>query len=196
MDIDDAAVVAQVRGGDKDCFRILVERHSRSIFRLGFRMTGNENDAEEVVQEAFMRAFRRLEKFESRSSFGTWVYRIAVNCSLDLIERRKHEPQDLKVHPPAAEEPGTDTSPFRDLASSHPDPERLVYSQELKRRLDKAMATLTPSERAAFVLRHFEERSIEEISKVLNLRGDATKNSIYRAVQKVRKALQPVMETA
>ena len=91
MDVGDAENVALALGGDQDAFRVLVERHSRTLFRLAHRMTGNEQDAEEVVQEAMLRAYRRLDKFEARSNFGTWLYRIAVNCSLDLMRKRRPE---------------------------------------------------------------------------------------------------------
>src|SRR5438128_10682346 len=84
-----AAVLARARQGDSDAFRTLVERHSRSVFRLAYRMTGNEQDAEDVVQETFLRAYKQLSHYESRSSFSTWLYRIASNYSLDLIRMRK-----------------------------------------------------------------------------------------------------------
>src|SRR5437868_15552087 len=93
MDATEAsAVLARARQGDSDAFRVLVERHSQSVFRLAFRMQGNEQDAEDVVQETFLRAYRQLDKYEARSSFSTWLYRIASNYSLDLIRSRKrHE---------------------------------------------------------------------------------------------------------
>src|SRR5580692_4973054 len=84
-----AAFLARARQGDSDAFRMLVERHSRSVFRLAFRMTGNEQDAEDVVQESFLRAYRQLGRFESRANFGTWLYRIVANCSVDLIRTRQ-----------------------------------------------------------------------------------------------------------
>src|ERR687892_328854 len=84
-----AAVLARARQGDSDAFRALVERHSRSVFRLAFRMTGNEQDAEDVVQESFLRAYRQLGRFESRANFGTWLYRIVANCSVDLMRARQ-----------------------------------------------------------------------------------------------------------
>src|SRR5215212_1228919 len=84
-----AAVLARARQGDSEAFRELVERHSRSIFRLAFRMTGNEQDAEDLVQETFLRAYKQLHRFDGRAAFGTWLYRIAANCSLDLIRVRK-----------------------------------------------------------------------------------------------------------
>src|SRR5438876_9420552 len=89
MEKSDATAVADVRAGDPDAFRVLVERHSRSIFRLAFRMTGNEQDAEDLVQETFLRAYKQLHRFDGRAAFGTWLYRIAANCSLDLIRVRK-----------------------------------------------------------------------------------------------------------
>src|SRR5712691_6737740 len=92
MEMTDLAAVSRARGGDADAFRTLVERHSRAIFRVAYRMTGNEHDADDVVQEAFLRAYRQIEKFEERANFGTWLHRIAVNCSLDLLRSRgRHE---------------------------------------------------------------------------------------------------------
>ena len=90
MQLDDAAAVAQARGGDEDAFRVLVERHSRSIYRLAYRMTGRPEDAEDVVQETFVRAFRQLGRFESRSNFATWLYRIGFNCAIDYMRARPH----------------------------------------------------------------------------------------------------------
>src|SRR6187455_1483776 len=84
-----AAVLARARQGDSEAFRELVERHGRSVFRLAFRMTGNEQDAEDVVQEAFLRAFKQLGRFESRANFGTWLYRIVSNCSVDLMRSKQ-----------------------------------------------------------------------------------------------------------
>ena len=79
MDSTDASFVAKARCGDADAFRVLVERHSRALFRVAFRMTGNQQDAEDVVQESFLRAFKQLAKFDERASFCTWLYRIAAN---------------------------------------------------------------------------------------------------------------------
>src|SRR5437016_6985315 len=88
MEWSDETAVARARSGDADAFRLLVERHSRPLFRLAFRMTGNESDAEDVVQETFLRAYRQLAKFDERASFGTWLYRIATNYTLDLVRAR------------------------------------------------------------------------------------------------------------
>jgi RNA polymerase sigma-70 factor, ECF subfamily len=188
MEMDDAAAVAEAQAGDRDAFRLLVERHSRSVFRLGFRMTGNEADAEEVVQESFLRAYRSLPRFQARSSFGTWLHRIAANCAFDLLERRKQEPQPA----PAPAEDDPEQAPEERLPSPDAGPERRLLSGELRERIDLAMQQLTPVERTAFVLRHFEGRSIEEISQTLALRAGAAKNTVFRAVQKMRRSLEPM----
>src|SRR5277367_2839462 len=99
MELTDSAAAEQARKGDQSAFRMLVERHSRSVFRLAFRMTGNEQDAEDVVQESMLRAYKQLGKFDERASFGTWLYRIAANCSLDLVRSRKRRSQNQVLAP-------------------------------------------------------------------------------------------------
>src|SRR5918998_2851304 len=89
MEATDLAAVERTRAGDPAAFRVLVDRYGRSVFRLAYRMTNNEFDAEDVVQETFLRAYKQLDSYESRSSFSTWLYRIAANYSLDLIRSRK-----------------------------------------------------------------------------------------------------------
>jgi RNA polymerase sigma-70 factor (ECF subfamily) len=190
MDGGDAALVAQALGGDQDAFRVLVERHSRTLFRLAFRMIGNEQDAEEVVQEAMLRAYRRLDKFESRANFGTWLYRIGVNCSLDLMRKRKPE----KTRRQLAKDDDTEMQdPLETAVSNDPGPDRLMLSGELGEQVRVAMMQLSPVERTAFVMRHFEGNSIEEIGQTLGLGAGATKNSVFRAVQKLRQTLGPLV---
>jgi RNA polymerase sigma-70 factor (ECF subfamily) len=191
MQISDAAAVKQVRSGDRDAFRPLVERYSHMVFVLAFRMTNSEPDAEEIVQESFLRAYRALPSFEARSNFATWLYRIATNCSLDLLNRRKNQPQSAS-ETMADEE---DESPEQRLPSLAPDPERQMYSAELQGKISAAMNLLTPVEKAAFVLRHFEGRSVEEIAASLKVKTGAAKQSIFRAVQKMRTALEPAIAT-
>src|SRR5271168_2063499 len=87
----DAIAVERTLAGDRDAFRVLVERHSPNVFRLSYRLVGNRHDAEEVVQEAFFRAYQKLRQFEARSNFGTWVYRIAANYAIDRMRQRRKE---------------------------------------------------------------------------------------------------------
>jgi len=189
MEASDLAVVARVKAGDHDAFRHLVERHSRSVFRLAYRLTGHEQDAEDVVQEAFLRAFREIRRFEARSSFATWLYRITVNCSHDLLRQR----------PRAGTRPSLDDPDLRVAAeladaSAAADPMRELTSRRIDERVRAAMAGLSGQERSAFVMRHYEGLSIEEIGGVLNLKASAAKHSIFRAVQKLRRSLEPLGE--
>jgi len=187
MEENDAGIVAQVLAGDRDAFRVVVERHSATLFRLAYRMTGNEQDAEEVVQETFLRAYRRLNKFESRSSFSTWLYRIAVNCSLDFSRKRRQVDEHQVA--PNPELPDLVES----LPATEPSADRLVMSAEVRRKVEATMNELTEKEKAAFVLRHYEGLSIEEVARAMGLRANAAKNNIFRAVQKLRRALEPVV---
>src|SRR5436190_18489492 len=94
MDASDAAaVLARAQQGDGEAFRVLVERHSRRAFQLAFRMTRNEQDAEDVVQESFLRAYRQLNHFQARADFGTWLYRITANCAIDHLRHRQQKAQ-------------------------------------------------------------------------------------------------------
>ena len=182
----DAAAVALARDGDSEAFHALVDRHSRAVYRIAYRMTGSAHDAEDVVQETFLRAYRQLGRFESRANFGTWLHRIAVNCSIDLIRSRphreaSHEDSDLEQFGATVDRSDT----------SGASPERLMMSTQVQERIAAAMDGLSAMERAAFMLRHFEGRSIDEISNALGLKTNATKHSIFRAVRKMRVALEP-----
>jgi RNA polymerase sigma-70 factor (ECF subfamily) len=181
-----AAVLARARQGDSDAFRALVETHSRSVFRLAFRMTGNEQDAEDVVQESFLRAYRQLGRFESRANFGTWLYRIVSNCSVDLM--RSKQARHDQVRGDSIDQEGAMELPAADM----PGPERIAESAEIERRVQHALQDLSPLERAAFTLRHYEGRSIDEISAALGLGTSAAKHSVFRAVKKLRLALAPL----
>src|ERR1700678_4337038 len=122
MEDSDSVAVARVKAGDGDAYRVLVDRHSRSVFRLAYRMTGNQQDSEDVVQETFLRAYKQLPRYEARASFGTWLYRIAANYSLDLVRARKRH--GAVESAPTEEGPGL----LDALPSGAPGPERLLFS--------------------------------------------------------------------
>ena len=179
MERDDT-IVERAQGGDAEAFRELVERYSPKLFRLAWRLTGDETTAEDAVQETFLRAYRSLGRFDGRSGVGTWLHRIAVNTSLEIM--RKHERRK-------DETPG-ETLP---LLSPEPGPERTALSQEMERAVRSGMADLSALERTAFVLRHFEGRSIAEICARLGLGESAGKQAIFRAVRKLRRVLEPLV---
>jgi RNA polymerase sigma-70 factor (ECF subfamily) len=189
----DAIAVERTLAGDRDAFRTLVERHSRNVFRLAYRMTGNQQDAEEVVQEAFLRAYQKLTQFAERANFGTWVYRIAANYAIDRLRQRRSE--DAQRAPAARNsDEGGEIDALSSVPDAGPSPERLAQSGQLAAHLERALAELTPAERTAFVMRHWEGLGIEEIAEVLKSSSSAAKNTVFRSVQKLRRALEPFVE--
>jgi RNA polymerase sigma-70 factor (ECF subfamily) len=176
-------VLVKAREGDEDAFAALVQQHSHRIFQLAYRMTRNEQDAEDIVQESFLKAYKQLGHFQAKADFGTWLYRITANCAIDNMRTRQQrikkvsEPIDEAVAP---------------LTSDVPGPERLAAGAEMSSVIDGALGDLTPIERAAFTLRHHEGRSIEEICDVLNLGKSAAKHAVFRAVKKLRTVLAPL----
>jgi len=196
MEWADQAVIERARSGDGEAFRELVERHSRPLFRLAFRMTGSESDAEDVVQETFLKAYRRLSRFDGRASFGTWLHRIAANCALDIVRARRRRGE--RFSEPRAMFNGMGNVVDDSLLSApsgDPAPDRLAMGGETRRRVAEAMNELSEVERAAFVLRHFEGVSLEDIGQALGCRTGAAKHSVFRAVQKLRRALEPLVGT-
>jgi RNA polymerase sigma-70 factor (ECF subfamily) len=160
-----------------------VARHGHSLFRVAFRITGNEADAEDVVQEAFLRGYQKLETFQSRSSFGTWIYRIAVRCALDRMSGRNPEDSNQIAEPSNSSQGGGQ------VADDTAGPERLLLSREIGTMQENAMHSLTTIERTAFILRHIEGLTTEEIAAALGMAPNAAKQAVFRAVQKLRPRL-------
>ena len=188
MQMTDVATVSRARAGDSDAFRLLVEQHSRLVFRVAYRMTGNEHDADDVVQETFLRAYKQLGRFEERANFGTWLHRIAVNCALDLLRSRGRLDRHYGGDPEEAEMMGA--------ISSDPQQDRLLLSAEMRNHVTAAMEKLSGNERTAFVLRHFEGMPVEEIGKTLGIQVNAAKHTIFRAVRKLRESLEPFVRSS
>lgn len=185
MEENDLELVEKVRAGDTDAFREIVERHSQRIFKVAFRLTGSEAHADDVVQETLLRAYRNIHRFDARAQFGTWLYRIAVNCSMDLMRKESRR---------AARETTEDRVELAALATTEPNPDRLAQSGEVGAMVGRVLRDLSPTERTAFVLRHFEGYTSVEIGELLGLRPGATRNAVFRAVKKLRAALGPMLE--
>jgi RNA polymerase sigma-70 factor, ECF subfamily len=183
MDKNDQAAIRAVLSGDKEAYGALVVRHSAKLFRLAFRITGNEADAEDVVQETFLRGYRKLETFELRSDFGTWIYRIAVRCALDKLSGPRRD-ENSRVGEES--DPQQHELQVADLAAG---PDRLLLSGEIAAMQEMAMLSLTPTERTAFVLRHMEDCTSEQIATALGIEPNAAKQAVFRAVQKLRRRL-------
>src|SRR5215469_4708515 len=193
VEVSDAIAVERTLAGDRDAYRVLVERHSRMVYRMAYRMTGDAHEAEEVVQEAFVRGYQKLRQFAGQANFGTWVYRIAANYAIDRMRQRKVEESRMAVVSRPDEEPLA-RDPVSNVRDQAPSPERLAESGQLAERMRAALETLSPAERTAIVMRHWDGCGIDEIAGVLKSNSNATKNTVFRAVQKLRRALEPFLE--
>ena len=180
MQPDDAAAIARAVAGEEDGFRELVDRHSRAIYQLAYRITGRAEDAEDVVQDTFIRAFRQIGSFEARSSVATWLHRIGANCAIDLVRRRR--PFEVAEAPDVLEQ--------RSGWGSAPSQTALVEAAQIQRHIEQAMGALSARERAAFVMRHFQECSIDDIASTLGMNTSAAKHAVFRAVRKMRASLR------
>ena len=190
MHDDDAHWIARARRGDATAFRHLVDANAGALFRVCARITGDRALAEDAVQEALFNAFRHLAEFDGRSAFSSWLYRIAVNAALVQVRKRRH----LEIAWPEHNE-AEDAIQF-DATDESPTPERQAVSADIRREVEAELSRMTPIERTAFVLRHQEGRSLEEISAALSLNVGAAKQAIFRAVRKLRAALDAPGEPA
>jgi RNA polymerase sigma-70 factor (ECF subfamily) len=189
MDKAETEAIRDVLAGDRDAYRVLMDRHFCSVSRVAFRITGNEADAEEATQEAFLRAYNKLPSFRQDSAFSTWIMRIAMNTAINLVERRK---RDLSYHAPTiADEPSIAGQTVR-IADRQAGPEASLLNREAVSLRQAAMAELTPMERTAFTLRHMEDVPMAEIATALNITSNSAKQAVFRAVSKLRRSLTPI----
>jgi len=183
--IDEATLVAQAREGDTQAFGELVRRYEGRIFRLAQHVTNNREDAEDVLQETFMKAYEHLDQFQGNSKFYTWIVRIAVNQALMKLRRRK---TDKSVSMDENIDTGEDTI-VREIAAWGEDPEQRFSREELGRILGDAVESLEPPYRSVFVLRDIDELSTEETAEALNLSIPAVKSRLLRARLQLREKL-------
>lgn len=187
MEPTDLQLVRRARDGDTEAFRGIVEAYSRLLWRAAWRVLGDGEAAEDAVQEAFLRAWRALDRFDESAELSTWLYRIVVNAAIDQRRsRRRRQP----ISEPLFED--FDGAPH--VPSAEPDPHRRALSREIADRTRAELDRLPAAERTAFLLRHFEGRSIAEIAAALGRGENAAKQAVFRAVRKLRRALGPLTE--
>jgi len=177
-------LVTAAQGGDISAFETLVNRYERKIFRLGMNITGSREDAEDVMQEAFLKAYEHLPEFQRNSRFYTWLVRIAVNQA--LMKLRKRRPNELSLDQEV--ETGEDSF-FRDVEDWGPSPEERYRQAELQGILSEVIGELDPPFRIVFQLRDIEELSTEETAEILKLSVPAVKSRLLRARLKLRQKL-------
>jgi RNA polymerase sigma-70 factor (ECF subfamily) len=174
-----------LRAGDREEFSRLAEALSGKVYRLALKMMGNPQDAEDILQETFLKTFRGLKSFDGRSSLSTWVYRIAVNESL-MVLRRKH-PEFISIEAPLQSQ--DDEQEPMQIVDWCCMPEQELLSVESRRHLDEAVGRLSPALRAVFVLRDIEGLSTLETAQALGLSEEAAKTRLSRARMRLREDL-------
>ena len=185
LPVPDDVLVRRVQAGDSEAFEELVRRYERKVYNITYRLMGNEQDASEALQDAFLRAYRFIGKFQFKSSFFTWLYRIATNVSLSKLRKRE------KVDIVSIDQPVNEAG---DLAFEIPDvkygPEKLMQQRELRAAIQKAVDELADDYREVVVLRDLEGLSNEEVSNVLHLSVAAVKSRLHRGRLVLREKLK------
>ena len=189
MDKVEQSAIRDTLRGNPDCFRALVDRHYAAIFRVAFRITGHAQDAEEVAQEAFLRAYHNLAAFQQNSTFSTWIHRIAMNTALNFVERRT---RDRSLIADSFSNDSLASQVRLEPVDQHAGPEHLLLDREAHTLREAGMAELTPMERAAFTLRHLEGLPIPDIAAALHVPANSAKQAVFRAVTKLRRSLAPL----
>lgn len=192
--MNERELIAQAQAGDFRAFSELVNANKSKIYALGLKMTANPQDAEDIVQETFLKAIDNIDKFRGESTFGTWLYSIALNQARAHLAKQKQT--DLK---PIEEYLPTRSADDLHKASGHrlfdwKDPHQLLEDEQLKGIIDSAIAELPVKYREAFVLRYIEELSIKEISTIINESVASTKSRVLRARLALRDYISKALE--
>jgi len=184
---NETELVTKARAGDVDAFTTLVRQYDRYIYRLALHITGNQEDAEDVLQEAMLKAYTRIGQFQGDSRFYTWLVRIAVNEALMKLRKRATHAREVSLDEPVDD--GDRTSVVREIEDWGDNPEQRYARVELQNILDEVIERLEPMYRAVFVLRDVENFSTEETAEMLNLSVPAVKSRLLRARLQLRERL-------
>ena len=186
--IDDTTLIREAQRGNRAAFEELVRHYDQAVLRLALHLTGSEHDAQDIYQEAFLKAYKNVGGFRFECSFYTWIYRIVTNLCLDHLRKRQVRKEDAPV---AKDSSGEEY----DLLDQVPDgraasnPERDLMARELGSRINRALDRLTPRERMVFELKHYHGLKLRTVGDILHTTEETAKNTLFRATQKLRGAL-------
>jgi len=183
MTLSEQKIIRKAAKGDRLAFRELVLENSHAMFRLAWRLTSDEGTAEDVVQEAFIKAWRNIGKFRMESSFKSWLHRITVNTAMDYLRKQARRKQFETAEPE-----------FESITAGSETP-AIDTQIDIRARTRAAMMKLSDTERSALLLKHFEGHSIKEIAQIMEMTTGACKQTIFRAVKKMRVELRPLVTT-
>lgn len=186
--VNDAELIRAAQQGDKAAFEELVRQYDQPVLRLALHLTGSEQEAKDIYQEAFLKVYRNLESFRFECSFYTWVYRIVSNLCMDHLRRRQVRKEDsgVRVNAEGEEMDLLDQLPDQRAGAS---PEQELMRRELGKRIARALTKLSPRERMVFEMKHYQGLKLRTIGEALNTTEETAKNTLFRATQKLRAAL-------
>ena len=193
--IEDAVLIRDAQKGCTRAFEALVRRYDQAILRLALRLTGSEQDAQDIYQEAFLKAYKNIARFRSESSFYTWMHRIVSNLCMDRLRSKQFL---RETQPVGTSVEGKESDLFAHMADphSHGDPERQLLRRELRWQIRLALRRLTARERTVFQLKHFEGLKLRIVGEMLHTSEETAKNTLFRATHKLRAYLAHLEQTA
>src|SRR5438477_9271775 len=186
--VNDSDLIRAAQRGDRVAFETLVRQYDQAVLRLALHLTGSESDAQDIYQEAFLKAYRSVGKFRFECSFYTWLYRIVTNLCLDHLRKRQVRKEDAPV---VTDSEGQEYSLIDQLADdrAHSNPEHDLMRRELGTRINSALDKLSGRERMVFELKHYQGLKLRTIGEMLNTTEETAKNTLFRATQKLRASL-------
>jgi len=186
--LDDATLIRESQRGNRAAFEELVRHYDQAVLRLAMHITGSDTEAQDVYQDAFLKAYRNIGSFRFECSFYTWIYRIVTNLCLDSLRKKQVRKEDSATHVDAD---GETYDLLDQVADGRPgaDPERDLMRRELGAVINRALDRLTPRERMVFELKHYQGLKLRTIGEMLNTTEETAKNTLFRATQKLRGSL-------
>ena len=186
--VHDSDLIRAAQRGDRVAFETLVRQYDQAVLRLALHLTGSEADAQDIYQEAFLKAYRHIGNFRFECSFYTWIYRIVTNLCLDHLRKRQTRKEDAPV---AIDSYGQEVDLLDRVSDDRAmaNPERDLMARELGKKISLALGRLTPRERMVFELKHYQGLRLRTIGEMLNTTEETAKNTLFRATQKLRSAL-------
>ena len=186
--LSDGDLIRAAQRGDTAAFETLVRQYDQAVLRLALHLTSSESDAQDIYQEAFLKAYRHIGNFRFECSFYTWIYRIVTNLCLDHLRKRQTRREDPHV---MTDSSGQEVDLLDRVSDdrSGANPERDLMRRELGSKIRQALTRLTPRERMVFELKHYQGLRLRTIGEMLNTTEETAKNTLFRATQKLRSAL-------
>jgi RNA polymerase sigma-70 factor, ECF subfamily len=186
--IDDTLLIREAQRGNRAAFEELVRQYDQAVLRLALHLTGSESDAQDIFQDAFLKAYKNVGSFRFECSFYTWIYRIVTNLCLDHLRKRQVRKEDAHV---ATDSSGEEYDLLDRVADARAgaNPERDLMRRELGKRINCALDRLTPRERMVFELKHYHGLKLRTVGEILNTTEETAKNTLFRATQKLRGSL-------